>query len=88
MALTTVPQGEPLPEVIKRLLTQAAQASVRPRYLLLDRGFCSVAVIRYRQASRRPFLMPLPLRGRPADHPKGPGGSRLFATWKKSGWGR
>src|SRR4029077_3587163 len=67
---------------------QAAKAGVRPRYLLLDRGFCSVAVIRALQAGRRPFLMPLPLRGRKLDHPKGPSGSRVFATWKRSGWSR
>src|SRR5437764_729666 len=72
VALTTVRRGEPLQEVVQRLLAQAARAGVRPRYLLLDREFCSVAVLRYLQSSRRPFLMPLPLRGRPLDHPKGP----------------
>jgi Transposase DDE domain len=88
VALTAVYQGEALADVVQRLLAQAAKAGVRPRYLLLDRGFCSVEVIRYLQAGRRAFLMPLPRRGRKADHPKGPSGSRVFATWKKSGWGR
>src|SRR5688572_13573512 len=88
VALTAVPRGEPLPDVVRRLLAQAARAGVRPRYLLLDRGFCSVAVVRALQAGRRPFLMPLPLRGRPLAHPRGPSGSRVFATWKRSGWSR
>src|SRR5262245_33802470 len=88
VALASVRQGEPLQDVIKRLLAQAARAGVRPRYLLLDRGFCSVAVIRSLQAGRRPFLMPLPLRGRKLDHPKGPSGSRVFAAWKRGGWSR
>ena len=88
VALTWVKRGEPMEEVIKRLLAQAAKAGVRPRYLLLDRGFCSVAVIRYLHAARHAFLMPLPLRGRKLDHPKGPGGSRVFAAWKRSGWSR
>jgi putative transposase len=88
VALTAVYQGEALADVLQRLLAQAAKAGVRPRYLLLDRGFCSVAVIRYLQAGRRAFLMPLPRRGRKADHPKGPSGSQVFAAWKKSGWGR
>ena len=88
VALTWVQRRQPLPEVVRRLLVQAARAGVRPRYLLLDRGFCSVAVLRYLQASRRPYLMPLPLRGRKLDHPKGPSGARLFATWKRSGWSR
>jgi putative transposase len=86
LALTAVPRGEPLTDVVKRLLAQAAKAGVRPRYLLLDRGFCSVAVLRCLQAGRRPFLMPLPLRGRKLDHPQGPSGSRVFAAWKRSGW--
>jgi Transposase DDE domain len=88
LALTSVARGEPLQGVIRRLLAQAAKAGVRPRYLLLDRGFGSVAVIRALQAGRRPFLMPLPLRGRPLGHPKGPSGARAFAAWKRSGWSR
>jgi len=88
VALVRVTKRQPLKEVIRELLRQAARAGVRPRYLLLDRGFCSVAVIRYLQRARYPFLMPLVLRGRKADHPKGPSASRVFASWKKSGWGR
>jgi hypothetical protein len=88
VALTSVRRGEPLQDVVRRLLTQAAKAGVRPRYLLLDRGFCTVAVLRYLQTSRRPFLMPLPLRGRQLDHPKGPSGSRAFQSWRRSGWSR
>jgi DDE family transposase len=88
VGLTSVRQGEALAAVLQRLLAQAAKASVRPRYLLLDRGFCSVDVIRYLQAGRRAFLMPVPRRGRKADHPKGPSGTQIFATWKTSGWGQ
>ncbi len=86
VALTCVRRGEPLQEVIRRLLRPAAHAGVRPRYLLLDRGFCSVAVVRYLQAARYAYLMPLTLRGRQLDHPKGPSGSRVFRLWKRSGW--
>jgi hypothetical protein len=86
VALTSVQRGEALADVIRRLLAQAAKARVRPRYLLLDRGFCSVAVIRYLHAARHAFLMPLPSRGRKFDHPDGPSGSRVFAAYKRSGW--
>jgi hypothetical protein len=86
VALTAVSRGEALEEVVRRLLRRAGRAGVRPRHLLLDRAFCSVAVIRYLQAARRPFLMPLPLRGRTADHPEGPSGSRVFAYARRSGW--
>lgn len=87
VALAYVRKGQPLKEVIRELLRQAARADVRPRYLLLDRGFCSVEVIRYLQRARYPFLMPLVLRGRRADHPQGPSASRAFASWRSSGWG-
>ena len=86
VALARVTKGQPLQEVIRELLRQAARAGVRPRYLLLDRGFCSVGVLRYLQRARYPFLMPLVLRGRKADHPRGPSASRVFAAWKRSGW--
>jgi hypothetical protein len=88
VALTWVQRGEALAGVVQRLLAQARKAGVRPRYLLLDKGFCSVAIIRYLQAGRHAFLMPLPLRGRTAAHPKGVSGSRVFGLHKRSGWSR
>jgi putative transposase len=87
LALTAVSRGEPLEEVLRRLLRRVGRLGLRARYLLLDRGFCTVGVIRYLQAARRPFLMPLPLRGRAADHPGGPSGSRAFQYARRSGWG-
>ena len=86
VALTGVKKGEPLKDVVRRLLRQAASVGVRPRLLLLDRGFYSVAVVRYLQQARRPFLMPVVCHGRAPKHPKGPSGSSVFRTWKTSGW--
>lgn len=86
VALTPVEKGTDLVEVLKRLLRRASRAGVRPNLLLLDRGFYSVAIIRYLQAARYPFIMPVIIRGRKASHPKGPSGTRVFATWKRSGW--
>lgn len=86
VALSWVRQGEALAGVAQRLLQAAAHAAVRPALLLLDRGFYAVDVIRYLQAARCPFLMPVPLKGRKADHPKGPGGTRVFAVWRHSGF--
>jgi putative transposase len=45
-----------------------------------------VAILRYRQAARYPFIMPVIIRGRQASHPKGPSSTRIFALWKRSGW--
>jgi putative transposase len=39
------------------LLRQAKKAGIHVRFLVLDRGFYSVAVIRYLQAARTPFLI-------------------------------
>ena len=39
VALTGVKKGESLKDVVQRLLRQAASVGVRPRLLLLDRGF-------------------------------------------------
>jgi putative transposase len=86
VALSYVHRGEDLADVLQRLLRTARRAGVCPHLLLLDRGFYAVSVIRYLQAARRPFLMPVPLRGRKADHPKGPGGTRVFAYCKRSGF--
>lgn len=86
-ALTPVRKGEALEVVLRRLLQQASRAGIRPRLLLLDRGFSSVGVIRYRQAARTPFLMPVIGRGRKASDPRGPSGTNVFRSWKHSGWG-
>jgi putative transposase len=88
VALSYVRQGEDLAEVVKRLLRVARTAGVRPSLVLLDRGFFSVGVIRSLQAARVAFLMPVPIRGRANDHPRGPGGTRVFSYWRRSGFGR
>lgn len=86
LALATVERGEKLHEVLKRLLRRLAALGVATRMLLLDRGFWSVAVLRYLQRARRPFLMPVVLRGRKDGHPEGPSGTRVFAARKRGGW--
>jgi len=86
LALVYVRDGEKMPSVLKRLLRLCAQRGVRPGLLLLDRGFWSVGVIRYLQAARYPFLMPVVTRGKKADKPGGPSGTRVFQGWKKGGF--
>ena len=88
LAVTPVMRSECLKEVLQELLLLVSKAGLKPGLLLLDRGFYSVAVIRYLQRARRPFLMPVVCHGRKADHPKGPSGSNVFEQEKKSGWFR
>jgi hypothetical protein len=86
LALTVVERGEKMSAVLKRLFARLSALGIATRLVLLDRGFWSVAVLRYLQQARRPFLMPVVLRGRKADHPQGPGGTRVFAIRKRGGW--
>ncbi len=88
LALTTVERSEKMPEVLKRLFRRLSRLGVTTRRALLDRGFWSVAVIRYLRRAPKPFLMPVVLRGRKASHACGPSGTRVFAARKRSGWGR
>jgi putative transposase len=88
LALTVVERGEQMAEVLKRLFRKLSALGVTTRMTLLDRGFWSVAVIRYLRLAKKPFLMPVVLRGRKPGHADGPSGTRVFAARKRSGWGR
>jgi len=86
VAMTRVLYGEAMKEVVQHLLQQAGRIGVKPRYLLLDRGFYSVEVVRYLQAARYPFLMPVARRGRKPRHPEQSKSVWRFFAWKRSGW--
>jgi hypothetical protein len=86
LALRAVHHADPWEDVVRDLLRQARKAGVKVRLLLVDRGFYSVGVVRYLQAARCPFLMPVIRRGRKPGHPKGPSGTWAFTVWRRSGW--
>jgi putative transposase len=88
LALTWVRREESLVQVLQRLLAQLHKTGVKVRYLLLDRGFYSVEVVRYLQRSRVPFLMPAKCAGRTPKDPARSTGIRRFFHWKHSGWGQ
>src|SRR5262249_26586244 len=88
LALRPLGRNDTFDEVLRDLLRQVRRLGVRVRLLLLDRGFYSVGVIRYLQAARCPFLMPVQRRGRKPSDPRGPSGTWAFAAWKRSGWSR
>jgi len=75
--------------LVQRLLEAARRLGLRPRYLLLDRGFYGVEVARYLQEARCPFLMPVAHRGRRSKRPlKQLKSTRRFLAWKKSGFAK
>jgi putative transposase len=86
LALRRVRRGETLEQVVRDLLRQARAEGVRPRFLLLDRGFFTAGVVRYLQAARCPFILLMPCRGRTPDHPRGVGGTQRHCYRKRSRW--
>lgn len=86
IAMSFVPAKTKMEDVVKGLLRQAGRVGVKPRLVLLDRGFYSVGVIRYLQSARYPFLMPAVQRGRKPKDPSQATGIRALAARKKSGW--
>lgn len=87
VAITYVWKEDAPVAVVRRLLEQARAIGLRPRYLLLDRGFYGLEVVRYLQSVRCPFLMPVVHRGRRSKRPLGQlKGTRRFLARKTSGF--
>jgi hypothetical protein len=57
VAVMAVTRKQTMEDVTKELLRQARKAGISVRFLVLDREFYGVAVIRYLQAARTPFLI-------------------------------
>lgn len=86
VALLPVERGQAMKDVVQRLLLLARKARVRPRLLLLDRGFYSIDVIRYLQAARVPFLLPAVARGRRPRAGQPVTGIRALQQCKRGCW--
>jgi putative transposase len=63
LALTFVWAGETMERVLDRLLDQARCLGLRVKCAYLDKGFCSVAVLRLLRQRRVPYIVPIPQRG-------------------------
>jgi DDE family transposase len=89
LAMAWIRREDSHTDVLKKLLKQVRKLGIKVRVLLLDRGFYSAPVVRYLQASRTPFLMPLKAAGRrPRQERKVRTDARRFFTHKLSGWHR
>lgn len=85
LALTHVEQGEPLKDVVQRLLVIVRRRGLRIKLVLLDKGFFSVAVISYLKRARYGFIIPAVARGRKPKPPQRLTGLRAIKN-KKNGY--
>jgi hypothetical protein len=88
LALTHVEYGEPMKEIVQRLLAIVRRRGVKIRFLLLDKGFFSVAVIQYLHRARYGFIIPAVVRGRKPKDPKAPLHGLRALLKKKNGYYR
>ena len=76
------------PGVIDQLLAQAAARGLRPRCLLLDRGFYAAKVMKHLQEKKIPYVMPMIRRGRKAATKQACTGTQSFFVKRRCGWAR
>ena len=87
VAYTWVKKGEKQTAVIARLLERMRALGLRIKHLLLDRAFFNVAMMKYLQEQRLPFVMPVVMRGRKPKSGRAAKGLRVFRK-KRVGWYR
>ena len=78
LALTRVEYGEAMKDVVQRLLRIVRRRGVKIKFLLLDKGFFSVAVISYLKRARLGFIIPAIPRGRKPKTPQPATGLRAL----------
>ena len=88
LALTRVEYGDSMKEVVQRLLAIVRRRGVKIRFLLLDKGFFSVEVLRYLHRAGLGFILPAPVRGRKPKNPKTPPHGLRALLKKKNGYYR
>jgi hypothetical protein len=88
LALSRVEYGESMKDVVQRLLAIVRRRGVKVRFLLLDKGFFSVEVLRYLRRAGHGFIVPAVVRGRKPKDPKTPPHGLRALLKKKSGYYR
>ena len=88
LALARVEYGDSMKEVVQRLLAIVRRRGVKIRFLLLDKGFFSVEVLRYLHRAGLGFILPAVARGRKPQNPKTPPRGLRALLKKKNGYYR
>lgn len=87
LAVRRVTAGTSMKDIVQDLVCQVRRLGLKIKVLLLDRGFYSMAVMRYLRRTKCPFVMPPVLRGRKPKLGTPPRGMRALRT-KRPGWYR
>jgi len=85
LALMRVEAKEDMKEVVQKLVQIVRRRDIKIKFLLLDKGFFSVSVIRYLKLARYGFIIPAFARGRKPKAPKPLTGLRALIK-KKNGY--
>jgi hypothetical protein len=88
VGLVSVVNSDELTSLIDRLLHQAAQKGLRPRRLLLDRGFYAAKVMLNLQQQNIPFVMPMIRRGQSGKTKATSTGTAQFFVKGRKGWAK
>jgi hypothetical protein len=88
LALVHVEYGDSMKEVVQRLLAIVRRRGVKIRFLLLDKGFFSVEVMRYLRRAGLGFILPAVVRGKKPKNPKTPPHGLRALVKKKNGYYR
>jgi Transposase DDE domain len=86
VGLMAVVNSDALTSVIDQLLAQAARHGLRPRRLLLDRGFYAAKVMLHLQQLHIPFVMPMIRRGQAGPTKAACTGTNRFFVKGRHGW--
>jgi Transposase DDE domain len=86
VGLVSIVNSDPLTSIIDQLLGQAALQGLRPRRLLLDRGFYAAKVMLHLQQQNLPFVMPMIRRGQSGTTKKACTGTAQFFVKGRKGW--
>ena len=86
LAITYVWKQDSLLQVLQRLNRYVISYGVKPSLWIVDRGYYTLEIIKWFQRYQKPFLMPVPQKGRKPNHPKGPSSTRKLYTYTRGDW--
>jgi len=88
VGIVPVVKGNDWPALIDQLLAQALALNLKPRRLLLDRGFYSAQVMLHLQQQKLPYAMPMIQRGKKGKTKSTSTATRQFFLKRRRGWDR